>query len=136
MRRDRGNGSDAPRRCVLKRSMSVYRAPPSANATLGDMAHASALELSLALDARSLEPDTPSRLHLVAELRAIAAGIEKARPPLSIVFTIDASGSMSGPPIEHVIQSIDRIVALLEPTDRVGVVAFSDGASEMVPLVH
>jgi Ca-activated chloride channel family protein len=103
---------------------------------LSDVLHTPALELSLSLDARSLEPDTPSRVHLVAELRAIAAGIEQARPPLSIVFTIDASGSMSGPPIEHVIQSIDRIVALLEPTDRVAVVAFSDGASEIVPLVH
>jgi Ca-activated chloride channel homolog len=60
--------------------------------------------------------------------------VERARPPLSLVLAIDVSGSMKGPPIDHVIQSIDRLLGLLDPTDRVGVVAFSDGASEIAPL--
>lgn len=94
----------------------------------------SALDLSLALDVRGIEPNRPVRAHLVAEVSARVAGVEISRPPLSVVFCIDASGSMAGPPIEHVIQSIERLVGLLDPADRVGVVAFSDGPSEIAKL--
>jgi len=94
------------------------------------------LELSLALDVRGVQPGAPTRAHLVAEVRAIAEGIERARPPLSLIFAVDVSGSMAGPPLEQVALSIDRLVALLDPTDRVGVAAFSDNASEVVPLTE
>jgi Ca-activated chloride channel family protein len=94
-----------------------------------------ALGLTLALDERSLHPATRTRVHLVAEVTAIAPGIERDRPPLSVILAVDVSGSMAGPPIEHVIQSIDRLVALLEPADRVGVVAFANNAAEITPLL-
>jgi Ca-activated chloride channel homolog len=93
-----------------------------------------ALDLSLALDVHGLEPNRPVRAHLVAEVSARVAGVEVSRPPLSVVFCVDVSGSMAGPPLEHVIQSIERLVGLLEPADRVGIVAFSDGASEVAAL--
>src|SRR5262249_16052621 len=93
-----------------------------------------ALALSLALDVQGIEPDRPTRAHLVAEISASAPGVERMRPPLSVVFCIDVSGSMAGPPLEHVVQSIERLVGLLDPEDRVGVVAFSDGASDIAPL--
>lgn len=92
------------------------------------------LGLSVSLDERGLPPDTATRVHLVAEITALAAGIERARPPLSVVLAVDVSGSMAGPPIEQVIQSIDKLIALLDPTDRVGVVAFSDNAGEVAAL--
>ncbi|MCC6558013.1 MAG: VWA domain-containing protein [Polyangiaceae bacterium] len=95
---------------------------------------ASILSLSLALDRRPLPPGVPTRAHLVIDLRAMAEGIERARPPLSLIFSVDVSGSMAGPPLDQVVASIDRVVSLLEPTDRVGVAAFSDNASEVVPL--
>jgi Ca-activated chloride channel family protein len=91
--------------------------------------------LTLALDERSLHPATTVRAHLVAEVTAASPGIERTRPPLSVVLAVDTSGSMAGPPIEHVIQSIDRVVALLDATDRVGVVAFSNSASEVTSLL-
>jgi Ca-activated chloride channel family protein len=94
----------------------------------------SVLDLTLALEERGLEPKRAARLHLAAEISAVAPGIEQQRPPLSVVFALDASGSMRGPPIEQVILSVDRLVSLLEADDRVGVVAFSDGPSEVVPL--
>jgi Ca-activated chloride channel family protein len=94
-----------------------------------------ALDLSLALDVRGIAAGAPREAHLVAEITARAAGIELSRPPLSVVFAIDASGSMKGPPIEQVAQSIERLVGLLEPTDRAGVVAFSDEAAEITPLL-
>jgi Ca-activated chloride channel family protein len=93
------------------------------------------LGLSLALDERGLPTGTATRAHLVAEVSATAAGIERARPPLSVALAVDVSGSMAGPPIEQVIASIDRVTALLEPTDRIGVVAFSDSATEVTPLL-
>ena len=93
-----------------------------------------ALGLTLALDERGLHPATRARAHLVVEVTAVVPGIERARPPLSVVLSVDTSGSMAGPPIEHVIQSIDRILTLLEPTDRIGVVGFSNNAYEVAPL--
>lgn len=74
------------------------------------------------------------RVHLVADVRATAEGVERERPPLSLIFVLDVSGSMAGPPLEHVVLSVDRMVSLLDPTDKVGVVAFSDNATEVVSL--
>ncbi len=95
---------------------------------------ADVLDLSLALDESVLPPGGPSRVHLVAEILARMPGIEQARPPLSVVLAVDVSGSMVGPPIERVIQSIVRIEGLLDEHDRLGIVAFSDDASEVLPL--
>jgi Ca-activated chloride channel family protein len=93
------------------------------------------LGLSVGLDERGLPPGVQTRVHLVAEITALASGVERARPPLSVVLAVDVSGSMAGPPIEQVIRSIDRLVGLLDPGDRVGVVAFSDSAAEVAPLL-
>ncbi|MEP7123847.1 MAG: FHA domain-containing protein [Byssovorax sp.] len=95
---------------------------------------ADVLDLSLALDETVLPAGGPSRVHLVAEILARAPGVEKSRPPLSVVLAVDVSGSMVGPPIERVIQSIARIASLLGESDRLGIVAFSDDASEIAPL--
>lgn len=94
-----------------------------------------ALGLTLAVDERGLHPGTKVRVHLVAEVIATAPGIERARPPLSVVLAVDTSGSMAGPPLEHVVLSIDRLVALLSPTDRIGVVAFANDAAEVTALL-
>lgn len=93
------------------------------------------IHLSLSFDVKGLVPGVATRAHLVAQTRAAVGGIERERPPLSVVFAVDVSGSMTGPPIEQVAASIDRVVGLLERYDRVGVAAFSDGATEVVPLV-
>jgi Ca-activated chloride channel family protein len=92
------------------------------------------VSLSLECDRESIAGEEPSKVHVVAELRAVAEGVEHARPPLCTVFAVDASGSMQGPPIDQVIRSIDRLVDLLEDKDRVGVVAFSHGATEVCAL--
>ena len=94
-----------------------------------------ALGLTLAVDERGLHPGTKVRVHLVVEVTAHAAGIERDRPPLSVVLSVDTSGSMAGPPIEHVIASIDRLIALLGPADRIALVAFANNATEIAPLL-
>src|SRR5262249_10929892 len=49
-------------------------------------------------------------------------------------FALDVSASMKGPPIEHVQQSVEMLAALLAPRDRVGVVAFSQSALEVMTV--
>jgi Mg-chelatase subunit ChlD len=64
---------------------------------------------------------------------------EKRRPSLGIVFIIDHSGSMSEASggvakVELAKEATARSIEMLFPTDRVGVVAFDDSASWVVPM--
>ena len=64
---------------------------------------------------------------------------EKRRPTLGIVFIIDHSGSMSessggASRLELAKEAAVRSVRLLFPKDRVGVIAFDDSASWVVPM--
>jgi Mg-chelatase subunit ChlD len=64
---------------------------------------------------------------------------EKRRPSLSIVFIIDHSGSMSETSsgiakLELAKEAAARSLELLFPNDRVGVIAFDDTASWVVPM--
>lgn len=64
---------------------------------------------------------------------------EQRRPSLGIVFIIDHSGSMSEASggvekLELAKEAAARSVELLFPTDRVGVIAFDDTASWVVPM--
>ena len=66
---------------------------------------------------------------------------EKRRPNLGIVFIIDHSGSMSETSggvekLELAKEAAARSVELLFPTDRVGVIAFDDVASWVVPMTE
>lgn len=88
-----------------------------------------AVTLRCLLERRSLKPGERVEVHAVLELRATAAPARGARPRLSVVFALDVSGSMQGPPLEHVVGSMDRLIDLLAPEDRVGVVAFSHNAT-------
>src|SRR5262249_15284232 len=58
----------------------------------------------------------------------------KSRPRLTVVFVLDVSASMKGPPLDHVIQSVELLIALLSPEDRVGIVTFSQSASEVMSV--
>ena len=92
------------------------------------------LNFELALSRQELPADQTSTLHLVASFEGGLRPDTTARPPMSVVFVLDISGSMAGAPLEHVVQSVDKLVALLQPDDRVGIVAFSSRATEVVPL--
>ena len=64
---------------------------------------------------------------------------EQRRPSLGIVFIIDHSGSMADSSggvmkLELAKEAAARSVELLFPTDRVGVIAFDDAASWVVPM--
>lgn len=66
---------------------------------------------------------------------------EKRRPSLGIVFIIDHSGSMTDmsggvEKLELAKEAAARSIELLFPTDRVGVIAFDDTASWVVPMTE
>lgn len=66
---------------------------------------------------------------------------EQRRPSLAIVFIIDHSGSMTETSggvvkLELAKEAAARSIELLFPTDRVGVIAFDDVASWVVPMTE
>jgi Ca-activated chloride channel family protein len=94
-----------------------------------------AVAMKVWLDRASVRPEGDVRAHLVVELEASGEPVEGPRPPASTVLAIDVSGSMQGTPIDQVIRSVDRLLDALRPEDRVGVVAFSSGATRVVDPV-
>jgi len=53
------------------------------------------------------------------------------RHPMEIVFLLDASGSMSGAPIDQAKDAVTQALAMLEPTDTFQIIRFSDRASPL-----
>ena len=90
--------------------------------------------MRLMLERDAVAAGRMTETHLVIELVPHGEGIESLRPPLSVVFALDVSGSMSGPPLEHVQGSVEALLDLLDADDRVGVVAFADDAAEIAAL--
>ncbi|MBX3189457.1 MAG: FHA domain-containing protein [Labilithrix sp.] len=97
-----------------------------------------ALTLKAWLDRTSVKPDVDARAHVVLEVEAAegaSVGVEGERPPATTVLAIDVSGSMQGEPLDQVVRSVDLLLDALRPDDRVGVVAFADGASRVAEPV-
>ena len=86
------------------------------------------LELHVGVDRPGVREGTSSRVNLLVEIVAAASATESARPPLTVFFVLDVSGSMNGPPLEQVLRSTERMIQLLGPKDRAGVIAFSNDA--------
>jgi len=97
---------------------------------------ASLLSHRVLTDREAIDPTVESRVFVVCEVTAKGDAVERARPALDTMLAIDVSGSMQGPPIEHVITSAERLVELFQPNDRVGLVAFSAGATRVCELTH
>jgi Ca-activated chloride channel family protein len=95
-----------------------------------------ALGFSLSPNLPNVVPGAgPQRVYFVAEVKTQASGVEPVSTPLSTIFLLDVSGSMSGPPLEHVVRSVEKLVHMVHETDRVGIVAFGDHGTEVSPLV-
>jgi Ca-activated chloride channel family protein len=78
----------------------------------------------------------PGRSSLWAAIRVdpIGRALEADRAPLAVVLVLDASGSMAGEPIAHVVQSCGIVADLLEPRDQLAIVTFSDHAAVLCGL--
>jgi len=53
---------------------------------------------------------------------------EIGRPPLNLVIVVDTSGSMTGEPLERLIEGLDAMLDVLEPEDRISLVTYADRA--------
>jgi len=56
------------------------------------------------------------------------------RPTLALVLVIDCSGSMEGAPLELAKEATREAVAMLQPSDQVGVMAFEDASRWVSPI--
>lgn len=92
------------------------------------------MRFSARLD-RALDPKTPpAPFHVVCTLEPVAGPVESERARLCAVLAIDTSRSMTGAPLEHVVQSVIALVELARPSDLLGLVAFSGGATVVLPI--
>lgn len=62
-------------------------------------------------------------------IRASGVRVEDERPPVACGLVLDVSGSMEGPPLEHLIQSVEKLCEIAQPSDQLAMVAFSDSAT-------
>jgi Ca-activated chloride channel family protein len=93
------------------------------------------LHLSVALERTSLVPGERMQTHAVVEING-GAQDEKTwvRPTLTVIFALDVSASMKGPPLQHLAASVERLVGMLTHGDKVGIVTFSAEAAEVMPV--
>lgn len=106
-----------------------YREPVGGGGAKPELLH-----LDVASELRGVAPGSITELCAVLTLFARGTPLDVARARFSVMFVLDTSGSMRGEPLRQVCDSVAKLVDLLEPTDRAGVVAFSDNPSEVAPL--
>jgi Ca-activated chloride channel family protein len=93
-----------------------------------------AATLRLLLERKALQTNESVSTHLVFEVDPTTHKLDEKRAPLSVVFVLDASSSMAGPPMHHVKDSVTRLISLMGEGDSVGVVAFADNVHTISPL--
>jgi Ca-activated chloride channel homolog len=78
----------------------------------------------------------PGKSSLWAAIRVDPVGraLEADRAPLAVVLVLDTSGSMTGDPIAHVLQSCEIVADLLEAKDQLAIVTFSTHAAVLCGL--
>jgi len=74
----------------------------------------------------------PDSLPLLFTVRPSAYGAA-VRMPLNICICLDRSGSMEGEPLEYAKIACDYVVDLLEPSDTLAIVTFSEQADIVMP---
>jgi len=98
----------------------------------------SRVTLSHATLVQALACDVSSKMTVTASLKAplIETDAHKSRSPVDVVCAVDVSGSMAGVKLQLVTRSLEFMVSVLKPTDRLAVVVFSDGARLCFPFVN
>ena len=74
-------------------------------------------------------------VHVMVELTAPDAPVSQ-RLPIDVMVVIDRSGSMSGEPLESVIEATCGLLRIAGPDDRIGVVSFDSEVRVELPLDH
>ena len=94
-------------------------------------------EVTAKLDRSIINAAGDSVRHLVVTVRAPerTPDPDKQRPPLNIGLVIDASGSMSGAPLDAAKLAALDVIAALDPTDHMSLVSFADDAVQHATAV-
>jgi Ca-activated chloride channel family protein len=89
-------------------------------------ASAPAPVISAALDRSTINHEGGSVRHLVITVKApLLPPTDEPRPPLNLGLVIDASGSMSGPPLEAAKAATRALLEKLATTDHLSLVSFA-----------
>lgn len=92
--------------------------------------------LTAALGSSHLLAGGPGDLALDVALQASDVGGSSERVPVDVVLVIDRSGSMAGEKLQSAKLAAHRLVGLLRPGDRVGVVSYASDVIVPVGLVE
>jgi Ca-activated chloride channel family protein len=79
-------------------------------------------------------PSRPRDLYFVG--LGFTSGIDAAhwrREPLNLVAVVDKSGSMDGPPLDLVRQSLRQVVRQMGPGDQISIILYGDTAAVYLP---
>lgn len=119
-------------------NMRTQAVDPNATRAMSDPAKTAmvsayrALEMECIPGNRYAFSNSPSREHLLVQLRS-ASAVMGRRLPLNLALVIDRSGSMEGEPLDYVKRACSYVIDLLEPNDILSVVAFADQVDVLVP---
>lgn len=93
------------------------------------------MQPNVKLDRTLVAVEVGETVHVMLELVAPPAPVTE-RAPIDVVAVIDRSGSMSGQPLEAVIDATNLLVRLLGPNDRIAVVTFDDQVDMVMSLAR
>jgi Ca-activated chloride channel family protein len=91
------------------------------------------MHVSTHLDVDLVALEAEDQVTLMLDLAAPAGAADQQRPPATVQLVLDRSGSMGGARLDVAKRAIDLLIGRLKPDDRLGVVAFDDEVSVVVP---
>ncbi|KAF7809504.1 E3 ubiquitin-protein ligase WAVH1-like [Senna tora] len=93
------------------------------------------IEMCLLPEAAILAANRSHETYVVLlKLKAPPASTEACRPPIDLVTVLDVGGTMDGPKLQMMKQSMRIVISSLGSTDRLSIVAFSSGSKRLLPL--
>ena len=120
-----GGATDAPSGVTARTGDDVRVAASAAGRTTGG-----GMDVGVVLDHQMVAVEAGREVHLMLELRAPEAAVQ--RPPLSLALVLDRSGSMRGRPLATVARAAAYLVEQLREDDEVALVTYESEAQ----LVH
>jgi Ca-activated chloride channel homolog len=96
----------------------------------------STVRLGLHPERRAIASGARTSIRVAFTLAAEGSPVEAERAPIACALLLDVSGSMSGPPLECLVQSVEKLCELAQPPDQLAMVVFSESASVVSPLTE
>lgn len=87
------------------------------------------------LDRGAVHVGSDGRVHLELTATGAAPALREAwRRPTDVVVVLDRSGSMQGDPLAKALAAIRELIGELDGEDRLALVAYANGAEDVLPL--